>query len=265
MSTASGRQLESEQHAEVDLAILVALGQEARPICQQMVDLETLRGRRFTEHLGRIGDQEISVIQTGPGADRAATATEDVIRVRRPRWIISAGLCGGLSQSLEKYDLLLPETACREDPDAEDIAVESISGLRDLDSLSEVTAGRVLTVDRAITESDEKRRLGEEHSCLAVDMESYDVLAVCRERGVRGFALRIVSDQVDETLPASVAKMIETQSTARRVGLALGSIFRKPQNAERLWRLQQTVDRAAEKLAGRLAQVAAQLPLERRD
>lgn len=61
--------------------------------------------------------------------------------------------------------------------------------------------GSGLTVSRIVTEVSEKRRFWEDYAAAAVDMETYDLLAVCARHNLSAAVLRIISDEASEYLP----------------------------------------------------------------
>ena len=66
--------------------------------------------------------------------------------------------------------------------------------------------GPLLTVAKPILSADQKRQLGEQYQALAVDMETLAVAEICRQEKQRFLAVRVVSDAVDEELPADIER-----------------------------------------------------------
>jgi adenosylhomocysteine nucleosidase len=122
-----------------------------------------------------------------------------------------------------------------------------------------VHVGAVLTADRIIRRPEEKRKLGEEHQVLAVDMETYAVAEVCLQEHVRFLAVRVVSDPVEETLPDDVEHLLDQQSGAGRLGAAVGTFWRRPGSVKDVYRLRENALIASDRLAKFLVSTVEQL------
>jgi len=61
--------------------------------------------------------------------------------------------------------------------------------------------GAGVTVNRILTDAQDKLALGTETHAAAADMESYDVLAVCAGLGLPAAVLRVISDEAQVDLP----------------------------------------------------------------
>jgi adenosylhomocysteine nucleosidase len=119
--------------------------------------------------------------------------------------------------------------------------------------------GSLLTIDRVAFKTDEKRRLGEQHKALAVDMETLGVAEVCRREKQRFLAVRVICDLMDEELPADVERLITRKTLVRRIGATAGTIFRRPSIVKDLWRCREAAHVCSERLAKFLEGVIEQL------
>ena len=118
-----------------------------------------------------------------------------------------------------------------------------------LDEVQNLHRGRLLTVDRVVRLREEKQQLGRQHDALAVDMESFAVAEVCRQRAVDFLAVRSISDAVDEELPPDIGKLLAQKSFAGQLGVAMGSIFRRPAAVKDLFNLHQNALASSSRLA----------------
>ena len=119
----------------------------------------------------------------------------------------------------------------------------------------------MLTFDRVVRLREEKQQLGRQHDALAVDMETFAVAEVCRERAVDFLAIRAISDAVDDELPPDIGKLLAQKSFAGQLGAAMGSIFRRPAAVKDLFNLHQNALACSSRLAkflGMLIQRAEQ-------
>ena len=122
-----------------------------------------------------------------------------------------------------------------------------------------VHVGRLLTVDRIVGEPAAKLALAQRHQALAVDMESWAVVDVCRREKVRCLAIRTISDPVDRALPKDIDHLVKRKSTAGRLGAAAGAILRRPSSIKDMWQLREDALVASDRLAKFLAGVIDQL------
>jgi adenosylhomocysteine nucleosidase len=124
--------------------------------------------------------------------------------------------------------------------------------------------GRLLTADRIVRLPDEKRALGRKHQALAIDMETFSVAQVCRERHTRFLAVRVITDAVDDTLPADLEHLLQQKSAAARWGAALGAILDRPGSVKELYRLKETALLAGDRLARFLERLIVELVPEKK-
>ncbi len=111
--------------------------------------------------------------------------------------VIIAGLCGGLSPELERGDRVIYDS-CRTAKSSLDLDAPLTTKL--LDGLN-CAHGTGLTVSSVITSARAKRELWREFGSIAVDMETFQVASICRDRSVPAVCVRVVSDSSDEDLP----------------------------------------------------------------
>jgi nucleoside phosphorylase len=179
--------------------------------------IKTCRG----DVTGVSGQRRVTVLQCGMGAPAFAHRLAEHLRRHRYDALIIAGLAGGLDPALKAgdaviYDICLDwvstasytqgskEKPLRRDQNASIRCDDQLSGL--LFGLLQGAArrtfrGRGVTVDRILTEAQDKISLGVRAHAAAADMESYGVLDVCADLGVPAAVLRIISDEAQADLP----------------------------------------------------------------
>lgn len=213
--------------------------------------------------LGTLHGRRIAIATSGPGRAAAAEACRTLIAGHRPQWLISAGFCGGLVPQLRRNDIVAATSFFVPTPQPEVLLPELARALS-AGVPAPAHQGRLVTVDHIVAQSNEKRALGEATGALACEMESDAVVAACRERGVACLVLRVVSDPVDEELPADLEPLLQKQSTARLFGSVVGTLWRRPASAKDMFRLKEAALIAGDTLAKYLSEVVAKLPLEPR-
>ena len=243
-----------------DVAVIFAMGIEAGGLVDLLQDAATTGGSGYTEHVGRLARRHLSIVESGVGCEAAARATEDVLRLRKPKWIVSTGFAGGLKGELARYDVVMADAIV--DADGRRLATGMKMDPATVAATPGLHVGRLLTVDRVIRRPEEKERLGVEHDAVACDMESMAVARVCTDCKVRFVSVRIISDAMSDRLPREVHSLLEQSTTSARLGAAAGAIFRRPSSVKDLWQLKEDAIVASDRLARFLAGVVEQLPVE---
>jgi adenosylhomocysteine nucleosidase len=206
---------------------------------------------------GGLDGRRVVLVESGVGREAAARATEALILGHQPRWIISAGYAGGLSDRVAQGNFVLADEIV--DVEGHSLTIDFKLAPDALEAMPHVHVGRVLTLDRVIGRAEEKQELGARHGALAVDMESMGVAETCRREKVRFLSVRVVTDAVDRTLPDDIDYLVKKKSTAGRLGAAAGAILRRPSSVKDMWQLKEDALVASERLARFLIGVIGQL------
>jgi len=230
-----------------DLGFVFALAIEAGCFVDTLGKVRVTRGDGFIARQGRHGGREIALVESGPGGHRAAKAAHALIDAYRPRLVVSAGFAGGLDPQARRHDLVVGTTLLN--TLGGEITLNPAELMPWWDEVPHLRRGRLLSVDRVIRLRQEKQQLGRRHDALAVDMESFTVAEVCRERAVAFLAIRAISDAVDDELPRDIGKLLAQKSFAGQLGAAMGSVFRRPAAVKDLFNLHQNSLAASRRLA----------------
>lgn len=243
----------SDSEATVTLAIVTALELEAQPLRELLSQVTTFRPAGRTVSVGRLGDTSIAVVAGGVGQRASASATRLLIDGHQPKWIISAGLCGGLVAELSRNQTFVPDMVIAGDG-PERIPLDVPPCLRDCDV---VCGGSLVTADRVIVTPDDKRSLHERSSALAVDMESLGVAREAAASGVRTSVVRVVCDALNDRIPEDIATLLAYGSGARQAGAAVRLAWRRPSSIVELAELRERAHLAAQQIDPVLKRLAA--------
>jgi adenosylhomocysteine nucleosidase len=241
-----------------DFGVVFALAIEAGGLLDLLSDVTTTKAHGFVVRQGQRHQRAIVVVESGPGVENAAVATQAMLDVHRPAWVVSAGFAGALDPSLRRGDLVVAESivdsrggSWAANPAHLPDWLPGVGGLR---------LGRLVTVDAPVRSPGDKRALGAQHAALAVDMESLAVAELCRSRDVPVLAVRVICDAVEDRLPPDVEKLLRHQG-ARQLGAALGSVFRRPGSLKDLAAMQHNALVASDRLGRFLSGLVKHLPL----
>lgn len=236
------------------LAIVHSTSIEIDPFLKQCDRIRKYTGpNHFVFRGGFWRDYRIAFVQVGMGTQRAAAGTLEMLATHAPQWVLSVGFSGGLQPELKVGDIVVGNATI--DPQRTEIPMTL---KMPADPARGLHVGKLLTVDQVAKSAQSKQQLGQETGALAVDMESSAVAGVCREKKVRFMAVRVISDDVDHTLPDEALTILSDRG-AIQVGAAVSALFKRPSAAMDLWNLRSKANDAAGRLAQFLQGVVAQL------
>jgi AMP nucleosidase len=150
-------------------------------------------------------DNGLSIVNFGIGSANAATIM-DLLSARAPRGVLFLGKCGGLKNTSEIGNLILPIAAIRGEGTSNDYMPPEVPALPSFKLhkfVSEkITArgldyrtGVVYTTNRRLWEHDEAFRARlQAMTCLAIDMETATLFIVGHANEISRGALLLVSD-----------------------------------------------------------------------
>jgi len=204
---------------------------------------------------GKVAERRVVWCVSGVGRAAAMRAAARLVAGHRPRLLVTAGFAGGLVPGLTRGSVVRPDR------------VVTAAGEAALPLLPD-TAGdggharplTIVTADEIQSTAAAKRNLAASSGGQLVDMETHAVAAVAAAAGLPCAALRVISDDATQDLPAEVARLTRPQPTLRRLGAALATIGRRPGAAVDLWRLYEHAVVDARRLAAALAALCRSLP-----
>lgn len=239
----------SRHHAVA--GILFAVNVEADAFDRLARDHVEMEAGPLRFHEGVVAGRRVAWCVTGPGREAAARAARLLIDGHRPRLLVSAGFAGGLVPSIPRGGVARPAR------------VITTAGGSPLPLAFGAEADLTLvTGDRIVTTAAAKRSLAAETAAHLVDMETHAVATVAAAAGLPCAAIRVVSDDAAQDLPAEVVRLIEPQPALRRLGAALGALGRRPGAALDLWKLYEHAVVDGRTLAAELERFCGTLPME---
>jgi adenosylhomocysteine nucleosidase len=185
------------------IAIFGAVKEEIAGIKQTMNISDHMRLGKTSAWTGKWGKQNIVLVRSGVGRQRAEDATLQVIDRFQPSTLISIGYAGAVQPDLNVGDLVIADTIIEEkkkgkySPDsgwlnrAKDVPYPE--GFK-------AVVGGLLTVDNVIHDSLSKQKIGENYSVQAVEMETSAIAKVAEEKDIPLLSLRVISDRLDQEL-----------------------------------------------------------------
>jgi adenosylhomocysteine nucleosidase len=240
-----------------EVVLLFAMGLESGGLVDRMTNLVTTECPAFVEHTGLLDGRPVMIAESGVGREAAVQATEDLIKIHHPQWIVSTGFAGALVPDLQCGHILMADSLI--DSHRQPLEVGFRIDPQTIEAIPSLHVGRLLTVDQLFRRRDEKEQLAVEFDAVACDMETIAVAQVCHRRQVRFLSVRIISDGLDDRLPPEVEHMLDQHSLAGKLGAATRAAFRRPGSLKDMWKLREIAHRASNRLANFLVGVIPQL------
>jgi adenosylhomocysteine nucleosidase len=245
--------------SHADIGVVCALPIELGAFLARCDRVRKYVGAQFVFRGGKYGGSKyaegirVAVVESGTGFARARRATFALLDAHSPKWVLSCGFAGALVPSMRVGDIVVADSIV--DTHGQSLAID-VSFPPDPER--GIHTGRLLTTDGIVRLVQEKRELGQRYSAVAVDLETLAVAQVCRETGTRFLAIRAISDDLSNDLPAEVLSLLGPTGTTR-FGAAMGAIINRPYSVREMWQLRKAAHFAADRLAAFLDGVVTQL------
>ncbi len=136
----------------------------------------------------------VAIIVTGVGRKNAEKSLREFLATNSPGLVLTCGFAGGLNPDLKLGDVVF-EIPDLEPPSSRDLRLQA--------ELTVVGAkpAKFFCAERIAVSVAEKKKLRGETGADAVEMESWAIYTVCRERGIPYATVRVISDTANEDLP----------------------------------------------------------------
>ncbi len=243
------------------IAVLCAIRQEISPLVSYMNVHKKLDIDGMLFFRGDLNGLPLALVQGGVGRKNAVKAANCLLKSIKIDVLISAGVAGGIRHGLNVGDLVVAESVGHSnqcDFDVEELQLESdyvcnkevLQLARQLSKSmeSKFHFGSLLTVDKVISNASTKKRIGEQNSFLAVEMESAAVAEIAYKEGVKFAAIRSISDDIDDDLHLDYDSIMSDEGKAKVASIAL-EVLKNPQKLSLLRRLNKQTKTAAKSLA----------------
>ena len=239
------------------IAVLCAIRQEISPLVASINVHEKFDIDEVLFFRGDLNGLPLVLVQGGVGRKNAVKAANCLFESIKVDLLISAGVAGGIRHGLNVGDLVVAESVGHSnqcDFDGEELQLESdyvcnkevFQLARQLSNgmESKFHFGSLLTVDKVISSASTKKRIGEQNSFLAVEMESAAVAEVAYRKGVKFAAIRSISDDIDDDLHLDYDSIMSDEGKVKVASIAL-EVLKNPQKLSLLRRLNKQTRTAA--------------------
>lgn len=181
--------------------MLVFVAAERRELEGLLVHVDEVKKLRWPLDFARQGllnGAQIVMVANGPGPRLAGEAVDVVRQNKEMDSLVSIGFCGALKPSLAACDIFVASEVAG-------IASALTPASTPASSLPFKT-GKLLSIDRVVSTAVEKVQLGQA-GADAVEMEAAAVALRAQKYNVPFYAVRVVTDTVDENFPLDFNRM----------------------------------------------------------
>jgi adenosylhomocysteine nucleosidase len=211
-----------------------------------------LNNRRRQDDLliGTIDDRPVAIIHTGVGAQNCNQRMEQLLHKARPKFVISTGFAGAVTNDLKVNDLILSE---------------NFSDAALLKRAEEILDDRkprkvkLFTSTSVVDSMAERNEIARASGAAAVDMESGSIAEICRAHGVRMISLRAISDMPTDPLPAPANVLFDVERQKTSYGRLSGYLLSHPRSIFGLLQFSRRIKRVRATLTEALVALANQL------
>lgn len=248
------------------IALLCALQQEIRPIMEHLDVTEKFNMEKALFYQSNLDGLPVTLVQCGIGRNNAIMATNCLLQSLKIKLLISYGIAGGMREGINVGDLVVAENVSysgQNDFESGELQVDSnfpckkefVQLARQFDNKPglKLHYGNLLTVDKVIGQASIKKKIGEQDSFLALDMESAAIAEVACEKGVEFAAVRSISDDIGDDLEIDYDGLITSEGKVRVSSLAL-KVMKDPKQLATLSRLNRQTKTAVKSLSSFMLQ-----------
>ncbi len=133
----------------------------------------------------------IQMVRAGVGRDNVRQVLDVFLNRNHPDLVLNIGLAGSLKPENEPGQIFYIREVLHETAKIAFNLPKLVSGL-------DLPAARLLTVDKAVTESGRRDRLHKKRHVELVDMEAYFLAQKCAEKGIPFCSIKIISDMANQ-------------------------------------------------------------------
>lgn len=192
------------------IGIIVAMESELQMLLPLVEDIKETTVNGYLIRRGRMGDNEVAIMQTGIGKVNAAVGAISLIDSFGPDLVVNTGIAGGTGQGADILDVVIADRIGYHDvycgpgnargqvqglPELFSCLGDKLVNLGAVSGNPAVKRGLIASGDLFVSTPEElKAVLAVRPEAIAVDMESGAIAQVCCLRNVPFLAIRVVSD-----------------------------------------------------------------------
>jgi nucleoside phosphorylase len=209
-------------------------------------------GGGFSVVTGVMSGKRVAVVRSDAGRSKLAVATDALLAVHRPKWLIAAGFAVGIGDQVKRGEIVVATELVH---DRAEVAMPEIAKRA---ASRDARAGRLVSVSPLPRTAEQKRQLASKTGAIAADRGSWSIAAVANDYGVPFLSIRVlIDDSAGNAEPESRA--VYHPSSSYRMGGLVGALMSGSGHAGKVWKIRSAAKSHAERLAQFLGQVIPML------
>lgn len=211
---------------QFDYGFVIPLKEEAKPLLARIKDKKELTYGSRKIIIGNFGKFRISLIISGCGKIKVASATQLLIDRYPAKLFLHYGTAGAISPSLKIGDVIIATHVIEHDvqekfpslvpPPVHTIEKKLISKIKDIKRQNFIFAP-ILSGDEDIINRQQRNELFAQHKALSVDWESAGFVLTCQLnntpclvlRGISDYAYEYTTKEYEKNQQSVVRKLVE--------------------------------------------------------
>ncbi len=191
-----------------DFGFVVPLKTEAQPLLKKFTNKEIKKNVSRVVYTGLFFNKKVSLIISGCGKIKSASATQYLIDQYPANVYIHYGTAGAISDKLRIGDIVIAEQIIEHDvielfpksvpPPTQKVSTERLKKQLKGFNRSPLVWGSILSGDEDVITTKRKKELYKLHKGLSVDWESAGFALTCQLNKVNGYIFRGISDYAYE-------------------------------------------------------------------
>jgi adenosylhomocysteine nucleosidase len=208
-------------------------------------------GSGFSLISGIMAGRRVAVIRSDAGRTRLMRATDALLTVHRPKWLIAAGFAVGIDGQARRGELIVATDLVN---DRDEVQNTDSANTVAATLLENVKSGRLVSIAALPRTAGEKRQLVPRSGAVAADQYSWSLARMASQHSVPFLAIRVlIDDAAQDAEPESRA--VYHPSTSYRFGGVVGAFMSGRGHVSKIWNMRSTAKRHADRLADFLARL----------
>lgn len=143
--------------------------------------------------------------------EQAVKRAFDLLLERNITHLLNPGVAGALRSECKSGDLVVPDII----RDAGGECAVDGEWRRELQGKWAAAGlplrqGELFSADHLVSGAEARRKLAEQHDCIATDMEAAGLARLCMEHGIHFAAIKAIADEADTAMPGCILKRCDS-------------------------------------------------------
>ncbi len=186
----------------MSLVIVTAFGAEYQTIWSNLANREAIVNKDeagYAVTKGTLFEIPVLLVVTGMGKESVEKHFSDMVTRFSPAYALKLGFCGGLSFSARVGTISVPDAVQNLERQtlSPTISIRQKISKRLYDEDLEFLVGGMVTTDKVVETTEERKQINSTTGAVTVDMEAFYFARVCEAKNLPWFVMKTVMDDLD--------------------------------------------------------------------